>query len=146
MAIFALVCILCHGYRFFLSQPVPSLTVINLALAYRCCSISGYSQQDWSGSADEGFSLASELRRRCFWACWTSVCVAGEPTPYVRASWQEASMVALPAQITASASGWKVQGSGRMDENWSPVLLDPQHDTGTIPTVAATLMKMVGIW
>ncbi|KEF62144.1 uncharacterized protein A1O9_00116 [Exophiala aquamarina CBS 119918] len=116
-----------------------------LALAHRFCAISGYGQHTIGTSVDAARSLNLELQRRCFWACWISVCVGAEPAAYLKSAWSEASMIPLPARIVPSLSGWEVTPTEAMNENWRTVLLDSGDDE-TITTVAAAGIKMVGIW
>ncbi|KAJ9612455.1 hypothetical protein H2200_004052 [Cladophialophora chaetospira] len=124
----------------------PNTGDLCIALAYRFCSVAGYKHDLSSDSTDIALLLDSELQRRCFWACWTSVCFAGGPMPYVTAAWTEAAMVPLPARIITSVSGWSIQRAQSMDENWSPVLLDLQQDGESLANAAAVLMKLVGVW
>lgn len=69
-----------------------------------------------------------------------------EPEAYVKASWQEISMVPLPAFISNTASGYFIALGDRMDEDWSSK--GPIHMQGLdkSPVAAAIFMKMVGIW
>lgn len=116
------------------------------ALAYRACHLLGYSKKIPGDISASDLSLEAELGRRCFWACWTSTCIIVEPEPYVKASWQEVSMVPLPGLIRNTPSGFKVTVSERMDEDWHSSCLTSGTSTGSRPGATALLMKMVGVW
>lgn len=55
-------------------------------------------------------------------------------------------MTPLPARIAPSMSGWEIKPTERMNEDWHPVLFDSEDENEIVPTAAAALMKMVGIW
>lgn len=116
------------------------------ALSYRACQLLGYSKKIPNDISEFDLSLEAELGRRCFWACWTSTMMHVEPEPYVKAAWEEASMVPLPGSICSTPSGFKVTVSERMDEDWHSSCLTNGTATETQPGSTALLMKMVGVW
>lgn len=116
-----------------------------LALAYRSCHLLGYNKKITDDVETSDVSLESELRRRCFWACWVSTCIVMEPEPYIRSAWQEVAMLPLPACIHDTASGYEVFLSERMDNNWCSSFVDP-HESIRSPVAAALLVKIVGVW
>ncbi|KAB8227374.1 uncharacterized protein BDW43DRAFT_247250 [Aspergillus alliaceus] len=119
---------------------------ICLAMAYRSCDLLGYNKKIVDGMETSYISLESELQRRCFWACWISTCIVMEPEPYVRSSWQEASMIPLPAAISHVVSGHKIIMGETMDHNWCSSLVGSQYKNTRSPVAAALLVKMVGVW
>ncbi|KAL3455576.1 hypothetical protein BJX64DRAFT_281986 [Aspergillus heterothallicus] len=141
MVIQALECL--QHYWFGIGQPYQGN--LCLALAYRACHLLGYSKKFPNGvvDLDQDLSLESELARRCFWACWTSICIVMEPEPYVKSSWREVAMVPLPGVIRSTPSGYRVILGGMMDENWNASVLPPDTNPRS---PQAILMKMVGVW
>ncbi|KEF54915.1 uncharacterized protein A1O9_09358 [Exophiala aquamarina CBS 119918] len=116
---------------------------LSLALAYRCCCIMQYGGNR-DGSAED-LSLEAELKRRCFWACWASMCIVASPEPYVRHSWSEIARVPLPASISNTTTGLHIKLTDYMDADWIASKIYGDHDREE-PPVAAAMMKMVGVW
>lgn len=116
-----------------------------LALAYRSCHLLGYSKKIVVDIGKHDVSLESELRRRCFWACWVSTCIVMAPEPYIRSAWQEASMLPLPACIRDTEFGYEITLSEKMDKDWNSTFVGPLESIHS-PVVAASIVKMVGIW
>lgn len=114
------------------------------ALAYRCCVIMQYGGKR-DGSAENDLSLEAELKRRCFWACWASMCIVASPEPYMRYSWSEIARVPLPATISHTPTGPQIKLTEYMDSNWVASRIYGVHDTEE-PPVSAAMMKMVGVW
>lgn len=86
-------------------------------------------------------SIATEPERRCFWACWATMCIAGEPKAYVRSAWLEVAGLSLPAfpsnpeVVETMDQGWHCSGAGITSTSFErPSCL------------FAELMKVIGIW
>ena len=116
-----------------------------LALAYRSCHLLGYNKKIAVDIGEQDVSLESELRRRCFWACWVSTCIVMAPEPYIRSAWQEASTLPLPACIRHTEFGYEITLSEKMDRDWNSTFVG-HHESIHFPEVAASIVKMVGIW
>lgn len=97
------------------------------------------------GSAENDLSLEAELKRRCFWACWASMCIVASPEPYMRHSWSEIARVPLPATIMHTSSGLHIKLTEYMDTEWIASRIYGEHDREE-PPVSAAMMKMVGVW
>lgn len=113
-----------------------------LAFGYRACLSGNYNKA-------MSFTLEDELKRRCIWESWSSLCIAGEPKSFVRSAWSEMAGVPLPCTILSSGAGVTVVPNERMDENW---IAKPCSDLssslapdGKTPIYAGYL-KMIGIW
>ncbi|KAH0596634.1 hypothetical protein MHUMG1_05752 [Metarhizium humberi] len=91
-------------------------------------------------------SLESELKRRCFWACWASMCIVAEPEPIFKDAWSEAALLPLPSVISNGPSGWQVTIGGYMNSEWSLMSKFNQLEPGKEGPPSAGLIKMIGIW
>ena len=119
---------------------------LSIALAYRSCHLLGYSKKIIDDYEQSDVSFDSELSRRCFWACWTSTCIVMEPEPYIRSGWQEVAMLPLPASISYTSSGYKINLMEKMDQDWCSRLVEPHNGARSPPAAEALLVKMVGVW
>ncbi|KID86059.1 Fungal transcriptional regulatory protein [Metarhizium guizhouense ARSEF 977] len=117
-----------------------------LVLAYRFCTVWNYRRQISEGAQSSDTSLESELRRRCFWACWASMCIVAEPEPIFKDAWSEAALLPLPSVISNRPSGWQVTIGEYMDSKWSSISKFNQLEPGKDAPPSAGLIKMIGIW
>lgn len=105
----------------------------------------GYNKKITGDVEKQDASLESELRRRCFWACWVSTCIVMAPEPYIRSAWQEASMLPLPACIRDTELGYEITLNEQMDKDWTSRSVGP-HESIHSSVIAALIVKMVGVW
>lgn len=112
---------------------VETVVLTLLALAYRTCCMLGYNKT--SGS------IATEPERRCFWACWASMCIAGEPKAYLRSAWLEVAGLSLPASSSDS------EVAEMMDQGWHCSVAGITSTNLERPScLFAEMMKVLGIW
>lgn len=91
-------------------------------------------------------SVESELKRRCFWACWTSTCIVMEPEPYIESAWKEAAMLPLPCSISSTSSGCEVSFNQMMNGDWHSISVRSSTRDSHPSTPAGMLIKMIGVW
>ncbi|KAL5358126.1 hypothetical protein BJX96DRAFT_163544 [Aspergillus floccosus] len=116
-----------------------------LTMAYRSCNLLGYDRKTTSHVGELDLSLEAELRRRCFWACWTSTCIVAAPEPYVTSAWQEAAKVPLPAFINDTSIGYEIIANEQMNGDWSSEFINPQGPSSS-PVPSTLFVKLVGVW
>ena len=139
---------MCHSM--ISSNSLDTHTVTNprllLALAYRSCRVLAYGQRDKGRSANSQSPLHAELERRCFWSCWTSMCIIAQPEPYLRSAWLETEGIPLPGQIGNTSVGWRVVLGQVMTPEWKPAVSGQTPDATRELPFSASLVKVVGVW
>ncbi|KAF2010993.1 hypothetical protein BU24DRAFT_50654 [Aaosphaeria arxii CBS 175.79] len=118
-----------------------------LSLAYRYCRLSRYYEPAPPSGHDSEACLQSELKRRCLWACWASLCIVVEPKPYIKAAWSEVANLPLPGSIISTSGRLKIVLCEKMDENWGSTTIGDEianQDQGLL--IVLGLMKMIGVW
>jgi hypothetical protein len=116
-----------------------------LALAYRSCCILGYNKPIMTAGSESSVKL--EIGRRCFWACWASMCIAGEPKAYLRSAWLEVDGLPLPAGTSDHRSTSKPEIAEKMDQNWHCSMVEETVTDLQRPKCCfAELMKILGVW
>lgn len=114
-------------------------------LSYRLCLILGYNKITPSGHSDSE-CLASELKRRCFWACWGAICIFSEPLTEAEFLWQQAANLPLPAILRWTNSGFEVVLSQKMDEVWNAMPIDGDEESEPEFNVVSEVYKLLGVW
>ncbi|KAI9038643.1 uncharacterized protein KD926_010587 [Aspergillus affinis] len=120
---------------------------IHLTVAYRSCYNVGYNKLlGWTG--DPCRMMRTEIERRCFWACWATMCIAGQPKAYLKSAWLEAAELPLPVPFDQDQSAFCTDHAEKMDACWNCLFLDGAHHDGSLPdsVVLAELLKLIGIW
>ncbi len=135
---------MCHGMipsSFGTQAVVANPLLLLLALAYRGCRSLGYAQGNNGGRGENSpSSLRTEVERRCFWSCWTSMCIIAQPEPYLRSAWSESERIPLPGLIDNTPVGWRVVPGQTMTPEWTPSASGQSQDT------SAFLVMVVGVW
>jgi hypothetical protein len=99
-------------------------------------------------AAGNEWSMRQETERRCFWACWASMCIAGEPKAYLRSAWLEVAGLPLPTSSTSNhGSISNPTNVEKMGQDWhcsvvKEIATNPEHPK----SLGAELMKVLGIW
>lgn len=106
----------------------------------------GYHLGHADGAGDRKHSLEREVRRRCFWACWVSSCIAAQSNPHLSSAWSEAANIPLPAAVHSTGCGWEVAVGQQMTADWLPVSGPDPQDVEGLPSIAASMVKLVGVW
>ncbi|OAL56102.1 hypothetical protein IQ07DRAFT_676294 [Pyrenochaeta sp. DS3sAY3a] len=119
---------------------------LSQTLAYRCCRAMKYGLGSSACRGELSSPLQMELEKRCFWACWTSMCIIAQPEPYLKFAWQETAGIALPGEIKSSSGGWTVSLSPAMSQEWQPVLSNYDIVGGDGLPATASLVTIVGVW
>lgn len=137
---------------YYFSQGETYRAIVHGSLAYRLCQLLGYHrlhEDHASPFKDLSMQFDREMRRRCFWANWCSVCIGGQQLDSFNAC---ESVVGLPLPAKFEGKG-SVQGAElklgkKMDCHWilSPDPL-PNHGAGSSScSLMAELVKILGVW
>ncbi|KAH7002600.1 hypothetical protein EDB80DRAFT_80444 [Ilyonectria destructans] len=118
---------------------------ICLVLAHRSCFLLQYGQSGVKKNGESQSEIESELKRRCQWATWASMCIAAQPQAHLRSAWSEVANVPLPGRIRNSPNGWQVTVGQHMNADWQRICLNDCEATSSQPVVAM-VMRVVGIW
>lgn len=123
------------------------LTYAIKVLAYRSCGILGYNKLFNRPMDHPTIAFEHELKRRCFWACWATMCVSAEPKSDADYAWHEAAGLPLPATIIRSRLGLEIKISGKMDLEWntSPVDEGRVEASSEVPVIVE-IIKTLGVW
>ena len=127
--------------------------IIHASIAYRLSQLLGYDKLYEDAAApltNRGAQFDREMKRRCFWACWVSVCIGCEQRESIRAC-DRVTNLPLPGRFE---KGGSVQALNfalgqKMDDNWS-VRPEALANTETVRSPATSLMaelvKLLGVW
>lgn len=118
---------------------------ICLVLAYRSCFLLQYGQSGVRKNGESQSEIESELKRRCQWAAWASMCISAQPEVHLRSAWSEMANVPLPGTIRNSPNGWQVTVGQPMNADWRPICLNDCEATSSQPVVGM-VMRVIGIW
>lgn len=127
-------------------QSRPQRLTRTVVLSYRSCRLLRYNKLYGDSPETSASPFEIELRRRCFWAAWATVCIATEARTESEFAWLEAVNLPLPATITTSRLGIDVELGGRMDVNWNFVPPRREFPTKDKPFVLAEIMSLLGVW
>lgn len=134
-------------FRHTLIPPIITMICANLCLvlAYRSCFLLQYGQSGVKKNGESQSEIESELKRRCQWATWASMCIAAQPQAHLRSAWSEVANVPLPGRIRNSPNGWQVTVGQHMNADWRRICLNDCEATSSQPVVAMVI-RVIGIW
>ena len=116
------------------------------ALAYRACCILKYNQlSDYDRAPTSVLAMEHELKRRCFWACWASCCIASEPIANATSAWSAVANLPLPGIFLRSGSKLDTAVSQNMDANWR-CSTRGQNSKEYGGSIWGEIMKILGVW
>jgi hypothetical protein len=127
------------------SSPADKFTFSGTVLSYRLCLILGYNKIT-PGVQNGSDDLASELKRRCFWACWGAICIFPEPLTEAEFLWQQAADTPLPAILRWTSNGCEVVLSQKMDDSWNAIAIDGDEESKPEFNAMNEVYKLLGIW
>lgn len=119
---------------------------IHLTLAYRSCCILKYNQlSDYDRAPTSVLAMDHELKRRCFWACWASCCIASELTANATSVWSAVADLPLPGTFLRSGCKLDIAVSQNMDANWR-CSTRGQNSKEYNGSIWGEFMKILGVW
>ncbi|KEF54612.1 uncharacterized protein A1O9_09054 [Exophiala aquamarina CBS 119918] len=118
---------------------------VHHTLSYRLCIILGYNKPTPVVS-NESERLASELNRRCFWACWGAICVFSDPQSDGEYVWRQAAGVPLPATLIRNSHGFEVILSQKLDELWNVTPIEGYEASADNFNALNEVYKLLGVW
>ncbi|KZL68156.1 fungal transcriptional regulatory protein [Colletotrichum tofieldiae] len=136
--------------HYFFAHGEMNRAAIYCSLAYEGCTFLNYANRLNGCPSQEAESHAHWMKRRCFWACWGSICASGHPKGYALRIWEEAAYVPLPGSIERHGRRSEdLSCVAVMDTDWKcRPACDYPDCTGKRRSISpmAEMMKMFGIW
>ncbi|KAI9703034.1 MAG: hypothetical protein M1820_006025 [Bogoriella megaspora] len=127
--------------------------IVHASLAYSLSQLLGYDklyEDDAVPLINRGAQFDREMKRRCFWACWVSVCVGGEQTEYSKACGIVTDLP-LPGRLEKGGSvrGLNFVLGQKMDDGWNVrpgALASTEIVRSPATSLMAEFVKLLGVW
>jgi len=138
---------------YYFSQGEIQRSAVHASLAYQLCQLLKYDklhEDETLVSSSLSWHFDREMRRRCFWTSWCSLCIGHNKSDSSRAC-EDVVGLPLPAQFEKGGSlkGVVLNLSQKMDANWelSVDYVPTGKSAGLLPcSLIAELVKVLGIW
>lgn len=122
---------------------------VHESLAYRLSQLLGYDklyESENPNLLNPSLKFDREIRRRSFWACWSTACLDSEDL-YSRHIHETAAGLPLPARFGAGGSiqGVDLTHGQTMSREWRPHK-HPHSNTGEGVSLMADMVQLLGIW
>jgi hypothetical protein len=140
---------------YYFSRNETQRAIIHASLAYRLNLLLGYDRLlddvSSSSSASCNIQFDHEMKRRCFWASWCTLCIGGsrlEPS----STWDNVAGLPLPAKFGKRKPGLGVELmlGQKMDGAWETssrtILIDGTQSEQFPGSSMAELVKILRVW
>ncbi|KAI9697732.1 MAG: hypothetical protein M1820_007719 [Bogoriella megaspora] len=138
--------------HYYFSQGEIERAIVHASLAYQLSQLLGYDRlrEAATSSISRSAQFDLEMRRRCFWACWCSVCTQSELLDSSRAI-EKAAGLPLPARFEkgGSVQGVDLHPGQKMKLNWKLSPEGPLNQSlggSTSNSLMAEVVKLSGMW
>lgn len=138
---------------YYFSQGEIQRAIVHASLAYRLSQLLGFDRLHEDGptlSMNPNARFEREMRRRCFWASWSTFCIGSNHLDCSKAC-EKVTGLPLPGQFEkgGTSQGLEIKVGQKMGVDWklSPES-PPNYETGgsSSSSLMAEMIKLLGIW
>lgn len=144
-------------HLYYYSRGLIQRAMVHASLAYQLCQVLGYDRLHDDPAVhptSRSLQLDQEMKRRCFWACWTSLCMGGYHSQSGNCRTLEMLKdLPLPARFekTGSVQGVELKLGQKMEGGWklSVPALSPTQGMIAVRSpcsLMAEMVKITGVW